>query len=312
MIFVLKKANQLRMVRALLGASVVTGLLIVTEARANVNECMSAHTSGQREAKAGRLRVATQLFTSCGSDELCPEQVRSDCTQLLESVRQNIPTVIFAVRDENGNDVSNVQVFSAEELITKELDGRAVDMDPGKHALRFHLPWGEVLTRDVLIRESEKNRMIEVKIEKQAAAPPEGEGSNADPGALGPAPGSAGASENKPPIAAWVAAGGALAGFGTFAGFALLGQGEKQKLEECKPNCTESDGEHYDSMKTAYLVADIGLGVGIVSATVAAVLFVSATNKEAPREAKARRRRLPTLDVATTESGGSLLLRGQF
>lgn len=41
-------------------------------AAADAKSCIRAHSTGQRESKAGHLRLASQLFTSCGSDESCP------------------------------------------------------------------------------------------------------------------------------------------------------------------------------------------------------------------------------------------------
>ena len=139
--------------------------LTCEHASADTQACVTSPASGQREAKAGRLKLASELFTACGSDSSCPEQLRAECTELLVKTRTATPSIIVSVLDERGQDVSTVKVFSTDELIADGLDGRALALDPGKHRLRFLLPSGEVLSSDVLIREGEKNRLIQVRIE---------------------------------------------------------------------------------------------------------------------------------------------------
>jgi hypothetical protein len=53
--------------------------LLAREAHADTKSCVASHASAQREAKAGRLKLASQLYTTCGSDNECPEQLRTEC-----------------------------------------------------------------------------------------------------------------------------------------------------------------------------------------------------------------------------------------
>src|SRR5262249_30690555 len=129
-----------------------------------------AHATGQRESKAGHLRLASQLFTSCGSDDSCPDQLRKECAEFLEDVKRTIPTVVLSALDENGHDVASAKVYSGDELLTDTLDGRALDIDPGKYHLRFVLPGGEELSTDVVVREGEKQRLIQVKKDRAPSA----------------------------------------------------------------------------------------------------------------------------------------------
>ncbi len=275
---------------------------------ADAKTCSASHASGQREVKAGRLRLASELFTTCGSDESCPDQIRTECTEFLESVRQTIPTVILSVIDDAGNDVSNVRVFSTDELLTEQLDGRAIELDPGKHRLRFVLPWGDVLSSDVLIREGEKNRLVEVRLPKKGGAPAD----EAEP-ATEPSTPSKPAEAGSTPVAAYVATGLAVVGFGTFAGFAIAGNSQKNELEACAPSCSGGDRGRYDDMKRSYLIADVGLGVGAVSTVVAAVLFVTSgqTSSEGERAAKRREPRAG-VKIGARSGGATIALTGQF
>lgn len=274
-------------------------------AHADTKSCVQAHSSAQREAKAGRLKEAAQLYTTCGSDATCPEQLRTECTELLETVRRGVPSVIFSVVDKNGSDTSAVKVYAGDELLADGLDGRALELDPGKYHLRFVLSDGTELASDVVVREAEKNRLVQVRAEPEAK-----------PAAVAPAPQSAASpppaaeTHRGPPVGAWVATGVAVAGLATFGTFALMGTKDKQDLNDCKPSCAESDRSKRDTLKTKFLVADIGLGVGAASAVVAAVLFITGSSHDESRDTA--KRGLRRIDVASTPHGAALVLDGSF
>ena len=290
-----------------------TSWLTCENASADTQACVTSHASGQREAKAGRLRLAGQLFTACGSDSACPEQLRAECTELLEKTRAATPTVILSVLDERGGDVSAVKVFSTDELIADGLDGRALALDPGKHRLRFVLPWGDVLSSDVLIREGEQNRLIQVRIEpkapkEQAVAPPP-----KAPTAPAPAPAQPPTLQPaSPPVAAWVATGVAVAGAGVFGTFAFLGSRQKADLDACAPACPRSLEGTRDKLKTSYLIADIGLGAAAVSSVLAIYLFASHHPSQEAKPTAQRSWLQWNAGVAALPSGAGLALSGDF
>jgi hypothetical protein len=271
--------------------------------RADAKSCVAEHASGQREAKAGHFKAAANLYTSCGSDMSCPEQLRAECTDLLDAVRRVTPSVIFSVIDRTGADTSNVKVYVEETLLTEALDGRALPLDPGKYHLRFVLSDGTTLTADVLIREGEKNRLVEVRAEPEAKPAPV---VTPPPTLSTPAP--APVVKSSPPVAAWVATGVAVAGLGTFGTFALLGNKDKQHLQDCAPACPDEERDRRAKLKTKFLVADIGLGVGAASAVLAGVLFLTSGGQRAD----AAKRRPTGLDVASDAQGAELLWRGEF
>ena len=281
--------------------------LAPASAAADTKACIASHASAQRETKAGHPKQAAQLYTACGSDNSCPEQLRAECAELLEQVNRTVPSVIFSAIDGKGADVSNAKVYSDETLLADGLDGRAVEIEPGKYHFRFVLPDNSSLTSDVLIREGEKNRLVEVRAplekrpEPSAAAPLV---RRQPPLAPAPPP-----EEKHTPVAAWVATGVAVVGFGTFGTFALLGSSDKKKLDDCAPSCPDSEHDRRDSLKSKYLVADIGLGVGAASAVLAGVLFLTSghsTTEEHPQAANSG------LSFDTTAHGGGLSWRGRF
>lgn len=297
----------------------IFALSISGAAYADAKSCVTTHATGQREARAGHLRLATQLFTQCGSDESCPSQLRQECAEFLQSVQQTVPTVIFSVLDEKGGDISAVKVFSTDELIIDGLDGRAIQIDPGKHRLRFLLPWGAVLSSDVLIREGEKNRIIQVKMAGEAEAgeivAKEAKTTAAQPlpPAEGGTPSPSTVSRRSPPAAAWVLVGTSLVGLGVGTTFALVGHSRKSDIDACSPNCSNDVRPTYDALKRDYLVADIGFAVGVVSAGFATWLFVAPPTRKSSADTVAQStvRSLRPVAVAWP-GGGALGLSGGF
>jgi hypothetical protein len=90
----------------------------------------------------------------------------------------------------------------------------------------------------------------------------------------------------------------------------VLGKSQRDDLRDsCAPSCPEDD---VGSVRTKLILADVSLGVGVVSLGVATYLFIaSAGSKPKPPLADAEKARL-WLDVAPRTGGGSLSLSGTF
>lgn len=89
-----------------------------------------------------------------------------------------------------------------------------------------------------------------------------------------------------------------LVGFGAFAGFGLYGNSQKRSLETCKPAC---DPLRVDEVKRDYIIADVGLGVGVVFLGLATWSFV--TRPEVPRQTVAWRVNIAPGQTTVTLSG---------
>jgi hypothetical protein len=281
-------------------------LLASSTASADPKTCIHSHSTGQRESKAGHLRLASQLFTSCGSDETCPDQLRKECTEFLQEVTRTIPTVVFSALDENGQDLASVRVYSGDELLSDGIDGRAVEIDPGKYHLRFVIQGGDALFADVVVREGEKQRLVQVKKEGPAtavdhapAASPDAHGDAAPPARRGPAP--------------WITAGITVAALGTGVALGVMGSGKKSDLEQCMPGCPSSDHATYDSARSLLLGADISFAAAIVAGAVTTWLFLSSPSHEAAPDTKAASAsRTVWFGAAPLPGGGSLGMAGRF
>jgi hypothetical protein len=300
------------------GSALFLGVLLSAPrtARADVASCTQLHASAQREAKDGRPKRASELFASCGATEGCPEKIRAECVELYEQVEKTVPTVVFTVTDEQGRDITNVQVYSTDTLVAQALDGRPVSLDPGKHRFRFVLPWGEVLSSDVLIREGEKNRVVGVQVKDRAAASPKP--ADAEPVApVVPAPAAPPLTtprvvERALPVGFWVASGIGAAALTSWGIFGLLGRSNQSAVDECTPNCGLSERDDYDNMKSNYLIADVSLGVAALSAGVATWLFLSADGGEASSTQQGKITRTPRFAVLPLQggSGAALIMNG--
>lgn len=265
-----------------IAAAILVLLLGISHSsRAGIQQCIGAHSSGQREAKAGHLRQASSLFATCAAMEECPDPIRVECVELHRDVEKNVPSVIFAVADQHGKDLTDVRVFSSDTQLVESLDGRAIQLDPGKYTFRFELPGGESLNEDVVVREGEKNRVVSVRLAERlpvhAQTPPR------PTLAVHPVV----EQRRGLPTGFWISAGVGAAALASFGTFALLGQGLESKLDQCAPNCDSSRRHDFDAMRRDYLIADISLGLAVVSAGAATWFILS--DKSPPRATSERR-----------------------
>lgn len=246
---------------ALLLALMLTSLAPAADARESPKAtCIASHEKAQVERREKKLRAAREHFVACARDS-CPTAVRKECSRLLAEVEASQPTIVFAVKDGEGHDTSNVRVFFDGAPLLDSLTGAAVDVDPGEHVFRFVLPSGESNEQHGVVLEGDKNRKIEADFSA-------GKVHAAGPGPEAPAaPPSPPEKKAIPPLA-FVFGGVAVVGLGSFAYFAATGKGaEKDLASSCKPNCTSSD---VSPVHRDYLIADVSLAVAAV-ATVAAV-----------------------------------------
>ena len=262
---------------------VTTGavLLMPGLARADVAECVAAHSRGQSERNAGRLQSAKTDFVACAKPG-CPAAIQTECVALLAELEAYIATVVFAAVDENGNDVTDVVVKVDDQQVLDKLTGLSTTLDPGSHAVTYVWPDGFEQKQTVVVAQGEKNRRVELRREKKVDAPPP------PPPPPKTVPSSKGA-----PVAAYVLGGVGVLALGSFVTFAVLGKSAQSEMDDCKPYCAQSQA---DKMRMHYLVADISLGVSLVSLGASGYLFVRASREPS----------------GTALNGGTVMLGGSF
>jgi hypothetical protein len=256
----MKQIKALRGMFAVLAAT-TTLLAVETAARADDREqCASAADQAQQLRDDGKYRRAREQLLICARD-VCPAPIKRDCLDWLTQVENTAPTVVFGAKDAT-KDLSDVKVSVDGVQVTDRLDGKPVQMDLGKHIVRFEYQ-GQTKEDEVIIGAGQKNRNVTVTF---AAAAPTG------PTGPTPPPGGEGAKQGSI-VPALVVGGIGVVALGSFAIFGLGGKSDVSNLEDtCKPHCAESD---VDKARTKLIIADISLGVGIVALGVATYLFVT-------------------------------------
>ena len=235
-------------------------LLVAARATATgpAHACIEAHAAGQIERDAGRLRSAAEKFTSCTA-ELCPAMIRRECVALGESVAAMTPSVVIVAQDAEGRALEGARATIDDVRALPLLDGRPLELDPGLHRFELVLRDGRSQVLTVTLRAAEKYRRIV--------------------GRFGPPspPSAAPAGRNS---LAYVFGGLGVVALGAWGVAALDGRHQQNELERCAPSCQARDVR---SMRHAYLLADVLLGVSLASFGTGTYLFLTQSDEPTPR-----------------------------
>lgn len=268
--------------------------------------CLAMHEEAQVARQEGRFRAARGALLACARSS-CPSLLRADCASWLDALVREIPSVVISAESGRG-DEADVRVLIDGQVVAEALDGKEIEVDPGKHVFRFELPPHAPIERTLLIRERERGRPVSVFFGERQAAPP-------------PPPGSARSTLEAPseattegarpvPLAVYVLGGSALAAAGLFAGVGAAGMAERRSLQaSCAPFCGEAQVQ---SVRTRFLIADLALAAGAGAAVSAGLLFwlrpavPSAPRREADRPAAAPVAVVPVARGAVVQLRGAL------
>jgi hypothetical protein len=249
---------------AIVAAGVMAAVFVVAASRGEAQasskeECLEAHSRGQDLRDAGRLTTARTAFIACAQAS-CPQLIQADCARFGEELDRLVPTVSFAARDANGGDLPDTSVAVDDMPIAARLDdGKAYDLDPGRHAVKFtHDGHDAVVT--VVLTQGERGRSVianfpdvGVDLRRAAAVPP------------------AVAQPHRPIGPLFVAGAGAVA---AVTGVVLAIAGMKQVPSDCSlgsHQCVAAPGDpSFDQAHRGVTLANVGIGVGIGGAAVLA------------------------------------------
>lgn len=233
-------------------------------------QCIEDFERAQRTRKSGKLLQARSEFRAC-ADPSCPAMLRKDCTDALAQLGTAIPSVRVRLEDEKGNELGG---FSLEiDGARVEVGAEPIELDPGRHVLVLSSA-GKRVEKTVTLRSGD----VAVPVIAALPAPEQPSSAPAEQAAGGP------------PALAYVLGGVALVGAAGFVGFGLAGR----NTESCKGSCSEDE---IDTLHRQYLLADVSLGVALVSGGIASWLFFGSTD----RTESARTRRW--VGAAPTRSG---------
>jgi hypothetical protein len=241
----------LRLAVLMLGCA--TGVTSSARADEQKSACIAAHADSQVLRNASHLRAARAKLQTC-ADGACPAIVTADCTQWLDEIDQEQPSIVVAAKDEHGQDIVAMATSIDGEVVATRLDGTAIAVDPGEHELRGRLPDGRLVVHRFVATESVRARVISLVFSANVASVP-------------PA---------KPvasiPTLSWVFGGVGLASAAPWAIFGVLGWTDKAQLDSsCKGSCT---GGQIDDVRRDFLIADISAGVSIAAIAVAVIVAI--------------------------------------
>jgi len=244
-----------------------------------VRECAQAYENSQVQRSAGAISGARSDFERCRRAD-CPEFIRSDCSRWARELEAEQPTVIFSAR-RGSRTLTRVRVSIGSRVLTEQLNDQAIELDPGEYDFRFEAAEGGVAISHALIQAGNKDRLVQVEFsasmpEPTAASRPRAATESSVPGQAQESrspPQSKAEAEPGPPVAPWVLLAVGAASVGAGAALSIAGHGEELRLREtCSPDCTDAQ---VAPVHTKYLLSDISFGVGLVSLSAAAYLFLS-------------------------------------
>jgi hypothetical protein len=76
----------------------------------------------------------------------------------MDQLTASIPTIVFAVKDGAGRELSAVKVTMDGEVVADHLDGSSLTLDPGSHQFTFETAGQPPLTETLIVHEGEKDR----------------------------------------------------------------------------------------------------------------------------------------------------------
>jgi hypothetical protein len=218
-------------------------------------------------------------------------------------LENSIPTTVFAISDAQGHDIIEARVLDQKgRVLAERSDGRAVPLNPGIYAIEVGAPGYVTLTERVVVRESEKNRIVRVTLPPQAAEP------------TTPTPADSQKSDGWKPIpaASWILGGTALAS-GIVAGVSgILYLSAKSDIEStrCSADDAACESERRDIAARGKTYTTIDQIAGpVAGASLIAAIIVYAVSAPAPEKQAASQLRW---QAGASPSSAHLQLSGRF
>lgn len=263
--------------------------------------CLQAHTDAQILRKDGLLIEARERLLRCAQSD-CPAVVIDDCAGWLPSVENSIPTAVFAISDAQGHDLVEAEVTDQKgRVISDRSDGRAVALNPGVYTLKIAAPGFETAGDRLVVRESEKNRIVRVTLAPHATRASAVSANTEKSSGIKPIP-----------AASWILGGTALAS-GIVAGVSgILYLGAKSDIanKRCVAGDQACESERRDIAargKTYTTIDQIAGPIAGVS-LIAAIIVYAVSDPPQERRPTAQLRVQPQVSA----SGGGVQLSGRF
>ena len=160
-----------RLAKGIAVSLAVAGSLVLAEAPAAADptkdQCFATSQTGQELHRSGRLLDAKRELLICAASS-CPEAVRADCTNLVNELDREIPTIVFDAKDESGTDLTRVRVSVDGYEVAHKLDGLPLPLDPGQHFFTFTMADRPPVKRSFVLVLGERARHEHIVLEGPA------------------------------------------------------------------------------------------------------------------------------------------------
>jgi hypothetical protein len=228
-------------------------------------QCARAYEEAQEQRKSGQLSAARDNLRVCARDE-CPDFIHTDCSTWHGEVQGELPTLVLSATS-GGRDLQEVTVSTKDKLLALRLEGQVIELDPGQYDLRFSASGMKPQLLRFVVARGERNRLVRVElVPLTATVPPEPTDTPSSP-PTAPLDAPPGRSLTAPAVLTGVG----LVGLGGFVALGAWGRSsESQLAERCAPRC---ESEQVADTRSKYVLADVSLGVGVVSLALAAYTF---------------------------------------
>lgn len=235
-----------------------------TSASSDQDSCVSGHEKAQELRLAGRLIESKRALLTC-AEEQCPSIVRADCVRWLEDIESAIPTIVIVAVADSGDEI-DVSVTIDGNLITRQLNGQPIELDPGVHAMRFERAGSAPQVSKINLGQGEKNRIV--RLDFRTKEPAVGAVSRqAEPGATAPKP-----APRPTPTLTYVLGAVALTATASTAYFGIGALHARSDAKSCEPLCRS---DVVDDVRHKALYADLSAIIAVVSAAGSLVLYES-------------------------------------
>ena len=262
-------------------------LLPASRARAadpSVSDCLMAAEASLKLRAEHKLRLTRTQLLVCSSSS-CPGEVRQECMRRIDEVNAASPTIVLAVKDRAGRDLSTVKVSVDGQVLAEHLDGSALPIDPGPHEFTFEASGVPPLTETIILHEGEKDRRETVTLALGTPAPGTADGSDTGAGADGSRTAAAGAGKTQR-LVGLVAGGVGIAGLAAGGVFGVLASSSwKTAQRECPDHtgCSPLAVSDRSHAVTDATVATVGFIAGGVLVAGGLVLYFTAPRGDSPR-----------------------------
>jgi hypothetical protein len=218
--------------------------------------CVNHHTEAQELRMAGKLLESRVALRQCAAEQ-CPALLQRDCVGWIDQLEAQIPSLTFRVTVD-GQSRTEGQLYVDDRLRPELASGKAIELDPGKHRVRFVLEGVSPYEEEVISSEGERYRMLEVALFSMAT-PTRAETQRAE-------------THRPVPLGTYVLGGVAVAAAVSGGIWGAASLSLRHELEDtCAPACPE---RRVDELRQRALITDLSWGVSALALVGATTLFV--------------------------------------